>query len=380
MGVIHEKQDRENNPLHDNSNCDGIPIHLRKKTTDKETTAPENANLSKRLEKLFLKTKIVCFGRYAIEVPQEAQLIPGGTIILSEIKTTQGGIKEKNERIAEEIEKIRKSIPTSEITYNGKGPREKSWQLQYYDGEFAKEDGYLIFKTYVIKGNYIFILDGSARKGEKIADALENQMVRANNLRLRDENEVPKEPGYCIEHGFMNDNKYDSREMADAGLYFPSLPDVTFSITSNKDAYGDYPPAEYDAKVRGELSLLARIQQAKDQQGKNYPARTLLREGKRDVQHWHGEESLIRRNDGVHDFEWTLVGTPRDIAYPSVLEASMYTKVAHNMVGAAEAASLTDDEAIALWDKLLAGLKFRVKVPGAPPGSYYIDTDKPAQQ
>jgi len=340
---------------------------------------PGHFKLSKRLETLFLKTKIVCFRRYALEVPQEAQLISGGTTILSEIKTIPGGITEKNELITEEIERIKKSDRTSEIIHNGKGPIENSWQLQYYDGEFSKEGGRLIFKTYIIKGNNIFILDGSTRKGEKIADSKRNQMVRANNLRLRDENEVPKEPGYCVKNGFMSDNKYDSQEMADAGLYFPSFPDVTFSITANKNAYGDYPPAEYDAKVRGKLSLLARIQEAKDQQGKNYPPRTLLREGKRDVQHWHGEESLIRRTDGVHDFEWTLVGTPLDIAYPAVLEASMYTKVAHNMVGAAEAASLTDEEAIALWDKLLSGLKFRVKVPGAPPGSYYIDPDKPAQ-
>ncbi|WP_243136486.1 T6SS immunity protein Tli4 family protein [Janthinobacterium tructae] len=350
-----------------------------KKNADKETIMLGNVKLSKRLEVLFLKTKIVCFGRYALEVPQEAQLISGGTTILSEIKSIPGGITEKNERIAEEIEKIRKNDPNSEIIYNEKGPVENSWQLQYYDGKFSKEDDRLIFKTYIIKGNYIFILDGSTRKWETIADSKRNQMVRANNLRLRDENEVPKEPGYCVKNGFMSDNKYDSQEMADAGLYFPSFPDVTFSITANKNAYGDYPPAEYDAKVRGKLSLLARIQEAKDQQGKNYPPRTLLREGKRDVQHWHGEESLIRRTDGVHDFEWTLVGTPRDIAYPAVLEASMYTKVAHNMVGAAEAASLSDEEAIALWDKLLSGLKFRVKVPGAPPGSYYIDPDKPAQ-
>lgn len=350
-----------------------------KKNSAKEIIMLENFKISKRLETLFLKTKIVCFGRYALEVPQEAQLISGGTTILSEIKTIPGGITEKNERIAEEIEKIKKNYPTSEITYNGKGPIENSWQLQYYDGEFSKKGGRLIFKTYITKRNRIFILDGSTRKGETIADSIENQMVRANNLRLRDENEVPKEPGYCVKNGFMTDNKYDSQEMADAGLYFPSFPDVTFSITSNKNAYGDYPPAEYDAKIRGKLSLLARIQEAKDQQGKNYPARTLLREGKRDVQHWHGEESLIRRTDGVHDFEWTLVGTPGDIAYPAVLEASMYTKVAHNMVGAAEAASLTDEEAIALWDRLLSGLKFRVKVPGAPPGSYYFDPDKPAQ-
>ena len=99
--------------------------------------------------------------------------------------------------------------------------------------------------------------------------------------------------------------------------------------------------------MRKELSLLNRIQGAKDIQGSSYPKRTLLREGKRTVQHWKGEESLIRRADGVHDFEWALVGKPKDITNPSVLEVKMYTKVAHNMGGAAEAASLTDDEAIA---------------------------------
>ena len=107
-----------------------------------------------------------------------------------------------------------------------------------------------------------------------------------------------------------------------------------------------------------------------------YPHRTVLREGKRDVQHWHGEESLIKRKDGTHDFEWALVGTPRDVANPSDFSAQMYTKVEHDTVGAAEAASLSDDEAVALWDKLLSGLKFRVKVPGAPQGSYFIPPGK----
>jgi hypothetical protein len=103
-----------------------------------------------------------------------------------------------------------------------------------------------------------------------------------------------------------------------------------------------------------------------------YPHRTVLREGKRNVQHWHGEESLIKRPDGVHDFEWGFVGTPKDVANPSEFIVNMFTKVEHNTVGAAKAASLSDDEAVALWDKLLSGLKFRVKVPGAPEGSYYM--------
>ena len=341
-------------------------------------SATDTKGPSERVKMLFKKTRIVCFGRYAITVPVEAELISGGASFPSKIEIIKGGIFEKNREIENDLEQIKLNDPTSEIVYNGIGPIDDSWQIRYFDGEFSKEDGNLFFKTYITKQDLTFSLGGSIPKGGTVASAAARQAARAKSLRLRDINEIPDEPGYCLVGGFMRENSYDGQEMVDAGLYFPSYPDVTFSITSNKNAYGDFQPAEFEKKMRPELSLLARIQQAKDQQGKNYPARTLLREGKRDVQHWHGEESLIRRTDGVHDFEWTLVGTPKNIANPSVLEATMFTKVQHNLVGAAKTASLTDDEAIALWDKLLSGLKFRVKVPGAPPGSYYIDPDKPA--
>ncbi len=167
--------------------------------------------------------------------------------------------------------------------------------------------------------------------------------------------------------------------MANAGIRFPSLPDITFSVSSNKDAYGDYPKEEFEKEQRLKLSLLARIDAAKAEQPGSYPSRTVLREGKRIVQHWHGEESLIKRKDGTHDFEWAFVGTPRDVANPSEFNAVMYSKVQHNTIGAAQAASLSDDEAVALFDKLLSGLKFRVKVPGAPEGSYYLLDRKTTQ-
>jgi hypothetical protein len=66
------------------------------------------------------------------------------------------------------------------------------------------------------------------------------------------------------------------------------------------------------------------------------------------------------------------VGTPQDVANPSEFNVVMFSKVKANMVGTAKKASVTDDEAVALWDKLLSGLKFRVKVPGAPRGSYFL--------
>lgn len=343
---------------------------------------PDPVKFSQRLHLLFAKTRLVCFGRYAIEVPQEANLIIGSVGVPTNIKFIKGGLTASKLWVADDIAKIKDAKDTAEIVYNGKGPVEDSWQIRYFEDDYNKKSGDLYFNTYINKGDLTFFIDDSVRQNNKIdgridteAGAADRQAVLATNLRLRAADEAPAEAGFCIEHAFVPDKFYADQETVSAGLFLPSLPDVTFSISSNKDAYGDYRPAEFE-KYKIELSLLYRIQQAKKDQGMHYPDRTLLREGKRDVQHWHGEESLIKRADGVHDFEWALVGTPRDVANPSEFGVTMFTKVEHNTVGAAKSASLNDDEAVALWDKLLSGLKFRVKVPGAPAGSYHIEQNK----
>jgi len=351
-------------------------IACSKKYTYKENAVPEPVLLSARLESIFKETKLVCFGRYAMVIPKEAQLIWGSAHFPSEISIFRGKREAIKELVDREVARLKHADKTAEITYNGPGPIEDSWQFRYYEDEFARQFNLHFFNTYVNKGDVIFLLGGSVGKGQTEKQTVIQEANRVNTLRLRTEDDVPSEEGYCIEHGFMASSFYGDQEMVSAGIYLPSLPDVTFSISSNKDAYSDYPKEEFARKKVEELPLLARIRQAQKEQGSNYPERTLLREGKRDVQHWHGEESLIRRPDGTHDFEWAFVGTPKDVANPSEFGAAMFTKVAHNMVGAAKAASLSDDEAVALWDKLLSGLKFRVKVPGAPEGSYYLPPRK----
>ena len=350
----------------------------------KENAVPETVKLSERLQKLFSKTKLVCFGRYALEVPLEAQLVMGPVWFPAGIEVIDGGLDASKRRGAADVKKIKWENNAAEIIYSGKGPIESSWQIRYYEGKYSTEYGSLNIKTYANKGELTFIVedmvsnDTNGKSDSEDATAARQAML-VKNMRLRVPDEIPTEPGFCISHGFIPEKLYDGQEMSSAGLYLPSLPDITFSIHSNKDAYGDYPPADFD-KLRHELSMLTRIEEAKKDQGASYPSRTLLREGKRDVQHWHGEESLIKRNDGVHDFEWAFVGTPRDVANPSEFSVHMYTKVEHNTVGAAKTVSVSDGEAVALWDKLLSGLKFRVKVPGAPEGSYFTHAEKTSAQ
>jgi hypothetical protein len=342
----------------------------------KENAVPEPVALSQRLKNLFNETKLVCFGRYALMVPKEARIIWGNVSFPSKILIFKGNQNAIRELADKYIAKLKYADDDADITYNGRGPVEGSWQIRYYEDKAAKRLNLHFFNTYINKGDLIFLLGGAIEDGQSEEQALAIEATRAGSLRLRAEEEVPSEEGYCIEHGFMASSFYDDQEMVNAGLYFPSLPDITLSISSNKDAYGDYPKEEFEKKKVSELSLLARIREAQEEQGIMYPHRAVLREGKRDVQHWHGEESLIKRPDGVHDFEWGFVGTPKDVANPSEFVVNMYTKVEHNTVGAAKAASLSDEEAVALWDKLLSGLKFRAKVPGSPEGSYFMPPGK----
>lgn len=338
----------------------------------KEIPVPESIKLSPRLQTLFEKTKIFCFGRYAIEVPQEAQLIWGSVSFPSTIQIISGGIENAQGHAKEDFKRVKWEYDTAEMTYNGPGPVPESWQVRYYEDKYAKEDNSLFFSTYVTKGKLTFVLGDAISRGETESIVVARQLAQAKSLRLRAEDEVPTDPGFCIPQGFMTSDNYGDSEKVSAGIMLPSLPDITFSISSNQNAYIDYRKIRFEEMKRDELPLLARIKQAQETQGLLYPKRDVLREGKRNVQHWHGEESLIRRPDGTHDFEWAFVGTPKDVVNPSEFGVTMFTKVEHNMAGAARKASVTDDEAVALWDKLLSGLKFRVKVPGAPEGSYFF--------
>jgi hypothetical protein len=326
--------------------------------------------LSANLKKLFAKTKSVCFGRYVLTVPAEAELVWGSTHFPSMIASIPGGSKEMKEKIASDIAKLRAQESTFDLTFNGPGPVPGSWQIRYYEDDTAKQFDLHFFVTYVNKGNLIFILRGATDEKGQDDEMAARESLRATNLRLRSDDEVPQDPGFCLEHAFIASSDYRFQEIVNVGVYFPSHPDISFSFNSNKDAYGDYSKEAFERLKREELSLLARIHQSQQEQGAAYPNRTLLREGPRAVQHWRGEESLIRRPDGVHDFEWGYVGTPKNVVYPPEMIVNMHTMVDHGTVGAAKAASLSDEEAVALWDRLLSELRFRVEVPGAPAGSF----------
>ena len=181
---------------------------------------PETVALSPRLKNLFKETKLVCFGRYALTVPKEAQLIWGETSFPSRIYIFQGDRETVKIVADQEIARLIRADETAEITYTSPGPVKDSWQFRYYEDKAAKRFHLYFFNTYINKGELIFLLRGGvdpeAKQTEEQAVALETS--RAKSLRLRTEDDIPSEEGYCIEHGFMASSLYGDQEMISAGI------------------------------------------------------------------------------------------------------------------------------------------------------------------
>lgn len=310
--------------------------------------------MNPRIEQLFARTKLLCFGRYVLTVPVDSRLAFG-----RDFPTLPSQAKDIEKVMDAQRTKILVAHKTAEITYFGKGTSQNTWLIRSYGDKFAKELALERFDIYYVVGPHIFVGgDATAKSYNVTADSILRDVAEtARNLRARSPDEVPTEQGLCHQYGFTQLDGSKGNVLTQVGLHMAALPDVVFSVNSNQSQ---------STKGSDGYGLLKLIGDRKREAGGNYPKLTTLREGKKKVHGWDGEESLARMQDGSHDFEWLFIGESGNVARPARLDLTMFTKVASDRVGAAAASSLNDEEAIALWDKLLDGFKFRVAVPGAP--------------
>lgn len=318
--------------------------------------------ISPKIDALFAKTKSVCFGRFVMDVPVNTDLIFGGQAFGPNIQTLENSSKNLRELASSkqsELEAIKhREEAGSLLRLAIDGPTEGSRVLQFWSSRNSTYTtdvwGYLSVPPhgFLYKG-LASPIDGRPLDGE-----MQKLTYVATNLRVRQPDEVPSEPGVCLDLGFIKDDTGKFQEIFNIGLRFPSLPDVSFSISTNKDA-------------RRDTSFEERRNEAKKAALAYAPLATLfgkvktLREGKHEVFRWKGDEALFRRpldgeQDGVwHEFQFEYLGIRYDHHNPG-WEATLFTGVKGNTAGG-QAASLTDDEVIALWDRLLS--TFRLRVP-----------------
>jgi hypothetical protein len=309
----------------------------------------------------------MCFGRYAVELPEETEQIMGFQQIAGGFEQySRRDFREPQDLLEARWQKERSHLFRQCEMISGfmPGPAENSKHFWYYQNEYAKREDRRWLDGAIAVDSRLYLYEGmTSRTAGLSADELFHRMsTLMRGMHAWDGTSVPREPGVCIDGAFIHEPTHRFQEIMSSGFVFPSLPDVHFSVMSNKNA---------STEAENGIGLLRSVELAQRDAGLlgifgGYPY-TFLRRGKRTLHGlWEGEEVLSKSTaDQALRFEWQLVGQSGNVARPAHLDVSLSTRVQNNRVGAARYSTISDEQAVALWDRLLENLKFRVAVPGA---------------
>ena len=346
--------------------------HLLEPSPYHPNRTPKMDNMPPKIAALFEKTKTVCFSRFVIDVPERAEIVWGGAdvpyslyvyprqgyMIKAEIKAKIDALtsEEHNEEPSMLIGVFDSINSDSKIVVGYKN---------FTTNGFAQLHSYIrLGETAFVQSIRSFVLavdDKNAPMGFRddktlYKKGIEELLDVARRLRLRDENEIPNEPGVCIESGFISSPLDFSREVVRIGFRFPEYPDVSFSV----ETWSTVRPNQDD-------SLEASIKEGREEaqwagQGKLFARIKTLRKGDRAIGQWEGAESLNRLPSvdigaESHDFMFKTIGVANDVLRPYA-KITFYTAVKDNTRSMVEP-SLTDEEAIAMWDKLTSTIRVR---------------------
>ncbi|NML14922.1 T6SS immunity protein Tli4 family protein [Azohydromonas caseinilytica] len=319
-------------------------------------------NLSPSLQPLFEKTKTVCFGRFMIDLPEQTRVVWGDVAVPLSVWVEKGQADEISNRVAEVEAHLKSEIrfPRTENltlyfeTISGAVPGMRHIISQ----RDAGSDGLLRINSFFAMSNNLVGMQALPLANDKDGTIDEiNDMAR--RLRPRHETEVPTEPGTCIENAFLAEapgtKPEDVNEHIRVGFRLKEFPDVHLSIYIG-------PANEMRWSLEQQLDIsVERARKA----GRPEPFRmlTVFRRAKREINEWKtGFEYLTRtpnedKSYAHHDFWMKFTGTPGNPLQPYA-DIDFKTGVGENSAGAVKP-SLSDEEAIALWDKLTGSIRIR---------------------
>ena len=329
----------------------------------KYTFANEKAMDTSKVDRLFVKTKTVCIGRFLIDVPDGSVVVYGPADVPFPIRVHKGKAPFLESIINERIGEINKEKKYAE------GPLRKKDNIigKVIDG--VVRDQKLVFgvsqqsgifyrvHSYLPQGDNVFVQEADAfSEKEEYESTMQELNLVARLLRSREELEVPQVPGICIEDGFVLEPPEAMREYITLGVRLNDYPDVHFSMsTTNKMNWVESDAIEPRLKQAEENARASGL-------GAWYSGIKTLRRGQRELGKWKGFEILARLpaqtlEGQSHEFKYLSQGQPKNPHLP-MIELELRTGVKGNKVGGVNP-SLRDEEAVLLWDKITGSIRPR---------------------
>lgn len=307
-----------------------------------------------------IKVRPVCVGRFLIDVPSDAEIsyrsaFVSGWNISSDLEETDEAfavrLKQKEaELTAAKNEKGQISLERTKTIATG----DVSGKVFVYGREwlYHLENGKRIDSEVVglqadVRTNHVsFNFSGKIFKD---TDAPELQQL-ATQVRSRNEDDIPSEPGFCFERGFLVEPL--TAKQGEGVTMFVTLknhPDVSIALASYAGVAESNPLLERDAKGKETFSPEDRARF------------TRLRVGNRSVNGIIGQELIekVAEHNGTtgHSFMWESLRNDKTSVFTPSLVFELST--GHGQSGEPVSSSLRDDAAIALWDRMLSSLRLR---------------------
>jgi hypothetical protein len=189
--------------------------------------------------------------------------------------------------------------------------------------------------------NYYFHLTQNSFDEQRIESVIKNYRDKIlPALRYRPDNEIPKEPGFCFENGFIAlDGEQGRNEQASLYFDLKDYPDVRIKIRSEVRFVEAESLIELHDAVKGDMESWVQVDGV----------------GKREVNGVQGEERLLSgTKDGITEYiyKWHTLG---EIGNPLKPELTLSIEVGSPK----SSASLTKEQVRALYETILESLRFR---------------------
>ncbi|MDP3673246.1 MAG: T6SS immunity protein Tli4 family protein [Telluria sp.] len=320
--------------------------------------ATEYIRYKYEVRKMTQEMKTMCVGRFLIDVPADAEMsfrpaFLSGWDIWTNSNETDEQFERRLEKKEAELKKaknekgwdsLESATPVRLEGVRGKILiHSRVWFNDIEDGKRTVSD-FVSVHAFVRIGGISFNFTGKAPFQRDDAKELKQFIAQ---IKPRAADEIPREPGFCIERGFIQDPLAAAQhERITMFVGLKGHPDVSIFL----DTAAGLKPGE---------SLLVR--KAGSDLRKRYPSQFHnIRWGTRVLAGIQGDEAVTRVSElnGIirHSFQWETVGTQDNVFEPTL---ALELGTGYGRPGKPVNASLSDEALLVLWDKMTSSLRLR---------------------
>ena len=310
-----------------------------------------------------LKMKSMCVGRFLIDIPADADVSYRGAMIAGWSIATYDN--ETDEQFASRVEKKEAQLaseknererPSLEITHqvdkNGVHGKIHVFARRWIPHMPAGMSGETVRVEAMIRvQKHSFNLTREYGNNDYLKELAE----LVTQFRSREENEIPSEAGYCFDGGFITEPiTVEQTERTTMFVGLNGHPDVSIALDMTAGITTTEPLLERHERNSAENEYRSRFH--------------TFRAGTRTLNGQAGDELVERvhefNGNYGHNFMWEAVHNKTDSVFTPDMSFEMST--GHGQPGTTVDSSLTDAEALALWDKMLSSLRVRPVVVAKP--------------